>query len=308
MGIFDHFNDDPLAEVFNAPAAAPVAPPQSYRAPDYTEKCRKCGGSGKFVGYTGRVFGDCFACKGKGTKAFVTSPEKRAANRASAQVRKERDAKEFGAQLAAYIETHREVFAWLTQAAARNEQRGGTFDFPQKLIDSVAKYGSLTENQLAAVQRLIAKDAERNAARKSAQDNAVAVDVSKVQAAFEKAKADASDEGEGVKWLKLRLDTFVFADAPARGQWPAAIFVSEGKGESRKKLGRISGGKFIRSFACDDATEARVVAAAADPAAAAKAYGLRTGSCSCCGRELTNKESRELGIGPICARRFFGGE
>ena len=56
--------------------------------------------------------------------------------------------------------------------------------------------------------------------------------------------------------------------------------------------------------ACDDPTRERVVAVASDPHAAAKAYGARTGECSCCGRELTNAESIELGIGPICRDKF----
>lgn len=33
-------------------------------------------------------------------------------------------------------------------------------------------------------------------------------------------------------------------------------------------------------------------------------YGRRTGVCACCGRDLTNKESIELGIGPICRGNF----
>lgn len=37
----------------------------------------------------------------------------------------------------------------------------------------------------------------------------------------------------------------------------------------------------------------------------AKAFGHRTGRCGCCGRTLTNPESIELGIGPICAERYF---
>jgi len=48
----------------------------------------------------------------------------------------------------------------------------------------------------------------------------------------------------------------------------------------------------------------RVQSVAADPYAAAKLYGQNTGSCSCCGRELTNSLSIELGIGPICREKF----
>lgn len=44
-----------------------------------------------------------------------------------------------------------------------------------------------------------------------------------------------------------------------------------------------------------------------DPLAAIKAHGIATGSCGCCGRELTDPESIRQGIGPICADKFGGG-
>jgi len=37
-------------------------------------------------------------------------------------------------------------------------------------------------------------------------------------------------------------------------------------------------------------------------------YGKEIGSCSNCGRRLTNRISRELGIGPVCGGRMFGGD
>jgi len=43
---------------------------------------------------------------------------------------------------------------------------------------------------------------------------------------------------------------------------------------------------------------------AADPLAAAAAYGRDTGECGICHRELTNPESVAAGIGPICRSRF----
>lgn len=36
----------------------------------------------------------------------------------------------------------------------------------------------------------------------------------------------------------------------------------------------------------------------------AKAYGKDTGVCCCCGKTLTNPESIEAGIGPVCASKF----
>ena len=35
-------------------------------------------------------------------------------------------------------------------------------------------------------------------------------------------------------------------------------------------------------------------------------FGKKFGTCCLCGRELTNEESVELGIGPICRERAFG--
>jgi hypothetical protein len=41
---------------------------------------------------------------------------------------------------------------------------------------------------------------------------------------------------------------------------------------------------------------------------AAIRFGLEIGECSNCGRRLTNRISRALGIGPVCGGRMFGGD
>ena len=46
------------------------------------------------------------------------------------------------------------------------------------------------------------------------------------------------------------------------------------------------------------------VAVAADPAAAAKAYGALMGRCSFCDTAITDEGSVEVGYGPVCAKRF----
>ena len=43
---------------------------------------------------------------------------------------------------------------------------------------------------------------------------------------------------------------------------------------------------------------------AVDPAAAAKAYGALTCSCSFCGKGLTDEGSVEVGYGPVCAAHW----
>jgi hypothetical protein len=119
-------------------------------------------------------------------------------------------------------------------------------------------------------------------------------DVSAIATAFQSARDN------GIKSPKLRLDTFVFSRAPDTGRNAGSIYVKD----NGEYIGKVTDGKFLPTFQCDDATRDRVVSVASDPHKAAKAYGMKTGSCSCCGRELTNKESIELGIGPICLENY----
>lgn len=49
-------------------------------------------------------------------------------------------------------------------------------------------------------------------------------------------------------------------------------------------------------------------AAAADPVAAAKQYGMTTGRCGCCGRTLSDPVSIHGGIGPVCLERLAGAD
>lgn len=286
--------DDPLDELFNAAAspapAAPRAPvrevPETYKPANF-EACRKCGGSGVYRG-----FGQCFSCKGKGGKSFKTDAATRARTRQTTATRKARTLAE---KLEAFKAEHPAELAWLEKAAARGFRVAG------EILAALNQYGDLLDSKMATIQRFMAQDAARDVERAARVEAAPAVaDCAKLIEAFAKARNGAAQDGDFIRWLTLRLDTFQFADAPARGEYAAAIFVREGE----SKLGRIVGGKFLRSRACSDDQAARILAAVADPAAAARAYGLKFKFCSCCGRELTNAESRARGIGPICAERF----
>ena len=117
------------------------------------------------------------------------------------------------------------------------------------------------------------------------------------------ADAFASATSQGIKRPNLRLDTFVFARAPDTGRNAGSIYVTE----HQTYLGKVTDGRFYQSRDCDDPTRDRIVTAASDPHASAKAYGQRTGQCSCCGRELINAESIALSIGPICRNKFGWG-
>jgi hypothetical protein len=123
-----------------------------------------------------------------------------------------------------------------------------------------------------------------------------AVSAAAVLEAFDRARA------AGIASPGLRLGDFVFKAAPPAGRNAGAIYVTR----RRVYLGKILYGRFQPVSECDHATADAIVAAASDPLAAAVAYGMATGRCSCCGRLLTDPESVRVGVGPICAARYFG--
>lgn len=275
--------ETPVAALKTAPVATKTL---------YVENCKKCNGVGKVtIGYNYPRSVTCFSCDGLGKHEFKTSPEYRTKAKASAQKRKEAAQDALAAQVAVWVEQNPAEAAWIDSEAPR-------FEFARAMQESLNKYGSLTEKQMATVQRLTAQSAERKAQwaaeKAAAADVAPAVTVEKIEQAFTSAKE------KGIKYPRLRLDSFVFTAAPAAGKNAGALYVKEGE----EYLGKILGGKFLKVRSCDAETESRVVAAASDPEAAAVAYGNRVGACSCCGKTLSNKASIDRGIGPICADKY----
>ena len=258
----------------------------------YEEKCDKCRGTGRFVGYTGRVLGPCFTCEGKGIRKFKTSPEARAARNANER-RAEQKAQSLRENAQLWRETNRADWNWMSDKAE-------SFDFARSMVDALASYGTLTAKQHETVTRLRVRDEERNAARKVEAEqraaNAPAVDASRIAEAF------ATAQGNGVKRPRMVLNGFKISLAPMTGRNAGALYVV--RVEDDQYLGKIMDGRFSRVRECDEATEARVVAVVNDPKGEAIAYGQRTGNCCICNRELTNHASIDAGIGPICAAKF----
>lgn len=266
----------------------------------HKETCKGCGGRGRFISWAGRDCGPCFKCKGKGYQMFRTSLAQREKAKASAAVRRDRKAQEIAAAAQAWREANPAEAAWIADAAGRG------FDFAVAMRDALAKYGTLTERQHAACTNAAAKSAAKKAewaARDAARvENAPAIDVSAIEAAFDVAR------GNGLKRLSLRLDGFKFKPAGANSKNAGSIYVTDlhetdAYGEA-KYLGKITAGKFFASRACVAEVEARIIAVASNPAEAAVAYGNMTGSCAICGRHLENAESVARGIGPICAAKY----
>ena len=69
-----------------------------------------------------------------------------------------------------------------------------------------------------------------------------------------------------------------------------------------KYLGKVTPNRLDSRLADD--VKSVILEAASDPLTAAVRYGRETGSCSCCGRDLTNPDSIAAGIGPICREKY----
>ena len=69
--------------------------------------------------------------------------------------------------------------------------------------------------------------------------------------------------------------------------------------------GKISTeGKFSPAYNMTEEAKNRLEEVCQDPAKHAVNHGLTYKNCACCGRELTNQESKDRGIGPICAEKW----
>jgi len=300
------FNDS-LEDIFPAhESPAPRALPQGsewdrIRALDgaapvakaFVEKCSKCRGTGRFISYSGRVLGPCFACKGKGEKSFATAPTVRAAAR-------ERAAAKPANRWDAFVAQYPAEAAVLTKGIAQTYGDGRWNATCSDIKGKVEKYGDLHEGTMAMLGRAVARDAERAAGRVARVEAAPSVDVSKLTAAF------AARSAAGAKVAKLRFVgvTLSLKDASTIYVKSTDRKVEGNFGFTNEYLGKIVDGRFIATRACQPADIAALQVAAADPLAAAIAYGRVTSSCSCCGLTLTNKLSIELGIGPICRDKW----
>ncbi len=258
-----------------------------------TFPCESCGGTGIYRGVRlHQPESKCFACGGKGF--FKKSYKDRLAARQKSAQRK---ASKIEQAQAAFEETYPGLIAGLTALTSWNS-------FAADLIGKFNQYGSLTDNQASAaqlqVEKAAARDAERAAAKEQrAQQAPVVLELDKLKTALDTAASN------GLKKPKLRFDGFAVSVAPLTGKNPGALYI---KGEQYGDyLGKIVNGKLLLTREAEEqypTIAATITQAIADPVEAAKAYGRRSGVCSCCGRELTDPVSVEQGIGPVCITKF----
>ena len=161
-------------------------------------------------------------------------------------------------------------------------------DFAMSLLGQYVRKGDLSEKQWDAAERTITKIKNKAERRETLTRD---VDVSRIKTLLETAK---------VKKPVFRAAELAFSLAPMNGRNGGAVYVKRGPDYQ----GKIMDGKFMPVGACHTATADAVVRVASDPRGEAVQHGKVTGRCSCCGRELTDPVSIEMGIGPICASNW----
>lgn len=188
-----------------------------------------------------------------------------------------------------WIDQNRDVFDWINMKTTAGNA------FASSLLAALGRYGSLTPNQEAAVRRSIANEAAR--ATMAANPTAIIQGggYTKLLEAFQKARTS------GLKWPKVHIGSLTFKLAGENSKNPGSLYIKAGE----TYLGKVSPqGEFRRSFDCSATDEEIIVSVGRDPLAEAVSHGKRTGHCAICSRKLTDPESVDRGIGPVCATKF----
>lgn len=269
----------------NNPSSTPLKKEVARKEPPPEKRhtCLECNGTGLYKGV--RIHQEkehCFACKGKGY--FLKSYAERFAAK---QKREEAKARKAAKQLAVFDEQ----YPGLREKLNQYKWAG----FIGSMIQNLNKWNSLTDKQVQASLAVIAKIEEKLAEKaKQREQKTGSVDVSRIMEMFNKASSS------GLRHPVYRCEKLTMSLASTNGKNPGAIYV-KCNGEY---AGKIMAGQFTPVNSAPEDILKLVQEVADNPLGKAREYGRITGSCSCCGRTLSNTESIEAGIGPICASKW----
>ena len=173
-------------------------------------------------------------------------------------------------------------------------------DFASSLVEQYDRKRSLSDRQLDAAERMLAKIAATRAAKAARDEARTQVPVERLSA-IHLMFGRAMDGGQ--KRPVYRAAGLVLSLAPLSGRNSGSIYVKDA--ETGDYFGKIDEHLVYRAVhAAPEWAADALSRIARDPSTAAVEYGRETGRCSCCGRELTNPDSIALGIGPICKDRW----
>ena len=257
-------------------------------------KCSACNGTGVWQKtYLYSSFGPktyknkCFKCQGKG--GFKTSPEDRAKAKKARVAKKRQMEKE---NIKFFYDAHPEELEYIVMTKLKLEDSTSSYkDFLQSLMDTIYKYGELSEKQLAAVQKGMAKAKEWEAKKNKPKAR---IDLTPIREKLAKGK-------EKLKKPVIRAgDTFKFTFAPETGKNAGYVYVRH----HDQYIGKVAENGDFFPYQATPEQITYLKEFAKDPIKELKTYGRNTGNCGLCGRGLSVKESVKRGYGPICADNY----
>lgn len=260
--------------------ATSVASKPAEIKPEDRHPCFECNGTGLYRGV--RVHQQkqhCFACRGKGYHR--KSYEQRQASKLR---REQRKVKATTNAQDAFNEAHPGLIDGLRAIASWHS-------FAASILAGFDKFGSLTDRQADAAYNALRRVEEKRKERKAEKaKKSGEVSMAAIEVMFNTAKEN------GLKRPRFLTERLKMELAKATGRNPGAIYV-KCDGEY---AGKIVAGQFlaVRNAPADILDLVREIAAS--PVESARKYGRDTGTCSCCGRKLTDAVSIANGIGPVC--------
>lgn len=167
--------------------------------------------------------------------------------------------------------------------------------FAKSLVESYERYGSLTPKQALAANSMLSKIDAKNAERKTVLASKTAdLGMAAIDKLFATARAN------GLKRPRFITERLEIESAGPKSRNPGALYViADGA-----YAGKIVNGTFLPVMAAPADIVPLLTEIAADPLAAATKYGRDTGTCSCCGKKLTDAKSIAGGIGPVCRKKW----
>lgn len=178
-----------------------------------------------------------------------------------------------------FADQYPEEYAWI---------QSSTFDFAGKMREVLTKYPGLTARQLDAVRRCMGYESKPATPPVKPRESTWVppLDLSKIP-------SGRYAVPDGDTRLKVIIDQ-------GEGKWVGFTFVKDGaEYGAGRRYGMQRPGQSYRGD-----IQAQLTVIAADPRAAAVAYGRLVGCCALCGRRLEDSESVARGIGPICAAKY----
>jgi hypothetical protein len=201
---------------------------------------------------------------------------------------------------------HATLVEHLSQLSEQNKLTPAEIGFSKNCVSGLAKWGSLTPRMAAYAASIIRR-------LKNADAPSVIHNVRTIFDAFEFAKNHLRRPTIYFRHAELGIVKFAYMrQGTCRTRYPNQIHVSgdclHDEADRRAYFGRIdTEGKFVAGRDLTPAVLKFLNDFADDPVTISAQYGLNTGFCCYCDRELgagKDKRGLSVGYGPVCAKHW----